>query len=923
MAKLNDTLKSIPNLKVKSVAKALDWSWLVDFGQGDFAQGKSAAEIALLNDWNPDTLLVRGIIHQLQGEYNQALFLFAEVFLGASSVEQKLIIATFAYLTEQKAQETLADDFAVSLSTSSPSNWLSRVQILKEEIPNTNLRLKTNFIEQIAKILPYFRTVIARQNNFVQKERYHQKIQNQLTRQLEIYQNAEIYAIAEFLYGVLAQILNLAGQIKPGWELLDHLTKAYSNSHQFLEAAWFSLNQGDLIVTIYPWGKPILFGYCVAEVITNPQGKRKLDRSSLDTNNAQQLYSQAREYFSMAQAPRGEAMAIMRLAYLNAVGGQWNLAAFGYQEAKQYFSQTGDILNSMAAEMGRLWSILQYQTLDSDCLVIIQEWTQWIQEQGAISWGMSFAFAFALAAEEALLVNQELEVALRLIGVAETIAIELENAQPIGFSVSCKQLWQSCLLILENVFQKIVERLALTNNWEQAFSIGEKVRIYGINPLENTNYLKPILSSVPTIKDLSNQLKPDVLLLAYLITDHALLIWGITQQGLLKNHVWPTIKNQPFQTQILTNKIHQWLKELSEHHLVEQEQKLLEKLFLQPFIKEINKANHIVIMPCKQLQGIPFSALKFHNIIFKQDSHQECLLGLYKSISYINIAQEIKCKNNISSTDNQVLIITEDGEFINNKSTNLKISSSPQLSLTKFLILAIINIYDFSANTRHKKEIVKTVHLFLSSKTLFLAKSMFQDLAADLAIVNIGDIHLNQFPTIELASLTRSIINAGTQTVVILFQGEFAIATAMLTLFFHKGLYRGYSVAQSLYQAQQIISRIKAQEAINFCRLLQSHIPWQSDSDRAIYALLTRYMGDILVLGGDYIRATQAYKVAINIFSATGYDSEARTLQENYQLFNSLQDISQKFGSDLQIFQSPTNWHNGFIFGDFSLKNIE
>ncbi len=145
----------------------------------------------------------------------------------------------------------------------------------------------------------------------------------------------------------------------------------------------------------------------------------------------------------------------------------------------------------------------------------------------------------------------------------------------------------------------------------------------------------------------------------------------------------------------------------------------------------------------------------------------------------------------------------------------------------------------------------------------------------------------------------------------------------MLTFFFHQGLYKGYSIAQSLYQAQQRISRVKAQEAINFCRLLQSHISWQSDSDRAIYGLLTRYMGDILVLGGDYIKATQAYKVAINIFSATGYVSEARSLQENYQLFNSLQDISQTFSSELQIFQSPTNWHNGFIFGDFSLKTIE
>ena len=917
MAQLNNILQSISDLKIESVAKVLDWCWLVDFGQGDFAQGKSLAEIVLLDDWNPDTLIVRAIIHQLQGEYNQALSLFTEAFSLPSSLEQKLIIATFAYLTEQKAQETLADDFAVSLNISFTSSWHNRVQALKQKISNTNLRLKTNFIEQIAKILPYFRTVLVRQSNFVQKERYCQKIQNKLSQQLEIYQDAEVYAIAEYLYGVLAHILSLAGQIKPGWELLCHLTEAYSHSDKFLQTGWFFLNQGDLVVSLNSLGKPILFGYCVAEVITNPQGKRLLDRSSIDTTTAQKLYSRARRYFSKAQAPRGEAMAIMRLAYLNAVGGQWNLAAFGYGEAKQYFTITGDRLNVMAAEMGRLWSILQYQPLDSDCLAILRKWTQWIHEQGAISWGISFAFAFALAAEEALLIEQDLDVALRFIKVAEILVSELEIAQRICSSVACKQLWQSCLLILENVSQKLVQKLALSHKWEQAFYLAEKVRIYGVDPLENTDYLKNIFNSIPTINDLSNQLKSKVLVLAYLVTDDSLLMWGITKQGLIKTHVWQILENQSFKSRLLINKINRWLKLLSEHHIVEQERKLLEKLFLQPFNREISLANHLVIIHCKQLQGMPFAALKFHNYLNKINK-QEYFFGLHKSLSYNHLTQQVTLPRNTIFKTNKVLIMTEHGEILDNESTDFTLHDSSTLSLNKSLILGIIDIYNSSKEIKFKE-----VHLFLSSKTLFLAKSMFQDLAADLAIISIKDLHLNKFPTIELTSLTRSIINGGAKTVAIIFQGEFAVTTAMLTFFFHQELYQGNSTAQSLQKAQQKISQMTAQEAIDFCRLLQNYVSWESKSDRAIRGLLTKYMGDILVLGGDYIRATEAYEVAINILDSTGYIAEARTLRGNYQLFNSFTNISQKFSSDRKIFQAPTNWHNGFIFGDFSLKTIQ
>ncbi len=923
MAKLDNAFNSISNLTVESVATALDWSWLVDFGQGDFAQGKSAAEIVLLNDCNWNNLLVRGIVHQLQGEYNPALSLFSEAFDLAVTIESKLIIATFAYLTEQKAQETFADGFAVSLNLTVSSFWFKRILALINHVSHINLRLQTNFMQQIGKILPYFRTVLARQDNFVQQEQYCQKIQSKLTRELEIYQNAEIYAIAESLYTVLAHLLNLVGKIRPAWELITTLTKAYTDSQKFLQAGWFSLTQGDLLVTIAPWGQPIMFGYCVAKVMTNPQSIRSFDRSILDTAKAHKLYSQAREYFTIAEAPRGEAMAIMKLAYLNGISYQWNLAAFGYMEAKQYFIQTGDTLNAIAAEMGYLWSILQYERLDSDHIGTLTQWMEWIEKQGAISWGMSWGLAFALAAEEALLINQEVEVALNLIKVAEIITTKLATAPLIRTSLSCKKLWQTCILLLENVSQKIVISLALEDNWEQAFYLSEKIKIYGIISLNtNNNHLNLLNSSIPSIKEVSQQLHKGVLLISYLVTNKVLLMWGITRQGLIKTHICLEIEQQFFKIDLLITNLDKWLKTLFDKNVDKQIQNTLEKLLLEPFTEAINQAHYLVIMSCKQLQVIPFAALKFNNTAILEDVPKKYLLGLYKAISYLNFANNINFHNPPQiSPNNKVVIITENEAELDNKSSPKLATDFVDLSLMKALILAIINVYDFAETSNNKKELVKTVQLFMSSKTLFLDQSMLQNLVADLAIINISDAYLKQFPTLKLASLTQTILSTGTKTVAIIFQGEFAIATAMLTFFFHQELSRGCSVAQSLYQAQQKVSRIKVPEAMDFCRLLQSYISWETNTDRAIRGLLTKYMGDILVLGGNYVQAGQAYEVAINIFYSTGYVVEARILRENYQLFDFLEDLPENTYKNRPIFQAASNWNNGFIFGDFSLKN--
>src|SRR5215210_5823549 len=73
----------LPALRVNEVDVALDWVWLFDMGQGDFARARDASEQALTARRNADTLTARAVVHQLQGEFDAALSLLEESFTCA------------------------------------------------------------------------------------------------------------------------------------------------------------------------------------------------------------------------------------------------------------------------------------------------------------------------------------------------------------------------------------------------------------------------------------------------------------------------------------------------------------------------------------------------------------------------------------------------------------------------------------------------------------------------------------------------------------------------------------------------------------------------------------------------------------------------------------------------------------------------
>jgi hypothetical protein len=931
--KLNDSLSNLPAIS-NELVNTLDWAWLIDFGQGDFAKAKAMTEIALLSEWNTANLLARALVHQLQGEYNQALSLLEQAFIIESKSQHQLIAASIIYLTERKIKENLVDGFSLIPTLSNVDTlWQQKNQNLLPKVSDFNYHLIINLIQQIATILPCWRTNITQQFDLELQEQDRELIFKNLTEQLELYQEQEYYAIADFFYCCFAEILTLSGQFVAGWQLLANLAPAYLNSEKYLATAWYLMCQGDLIMETAPFGKPIVFGYRLIENDFDLITIQSLDRSVIDTATAQQQYLQARQYFNLASATRGEAMAMTRLAYLNGVQKQWHLATCGYEEAQKVFLDLGDPLNAIAAEMGYLWSYLHCEDLDTELIANLEKTANWIQRNSAVTFAMSWLLAFVAAAQEVLPQEDGIVVSQRLIKVAEIMATKGLDLAVIFDSVSCWQFWQHCHRAIANFYRYLAIELTQINDWEQAFVIGEKIRIYGIqSQLKVANqavYLEDKLNSIIPLEQIATFLPLYTVLFSFIVTPNQLIGWAITKKGLVNKFLLNEVEQEEFKAENLEQTINIWFDNLLEVNFNSTLNRVLEHILLEPFALEIETNRHLVITTCDRIQGLSFAGLKYHHSTKSNILKKEISLNEQKTLSYLFYASQIATCELIATATNRVLIFTEEDNLINNLINRRK--ELTFLSLSQGLALAIAQIYDIrplNNLTKISSEILEimdfkpVIHLFLAETSFLLQQLVEHKIISELVILNIQDFKLKQLPSIQLNNVAQSIMNAGAKTVVTIFDREDSLATAILTSFFHQGLYFGQSIAEALRQAQKQLRLVTAQEALDFCHYLQSHIAWQNKSDRALRALITKYTGDVMVLGKDYNRATEAYAVAIKIFKNVGYTTEAQSLQNKYKMLKSLQKISKPFQGERLIFEAPAYWNNTYIYGDWQLSFV-
>lgn len=895
----DDNIVELPPLGVTEVDEVLNWVWLVDFGQGNFEQAKNVSELALLGQWQSATLFTRGVIHRLQGEFTRALSVFEEAFNDAQNSDEKLIIATIAYLTEWQSKAIFPDDWAIISSASAlNSTWLSRVTLLQKQVHNLAVRLESNLIILIGSTLPNFRQLIINLTNHEDRAELLQNIQQEITTQIELFQGLELLAIAQLLYTFLAEFLALAGQNKSGWQILANLTEVYRQSNQHLVTAWYLLCQGDLICSIAPWGKPIVFGYRLVN-----QLEQTLDRANLDRANAQELYLKARQYFATAGAQRGEGMAILRLAYLNAVGGQWNLASYGYQEAQACFVATGDRLNAVAAQMGRWWTSLYYQELDQPCLLEIQELIETLRQDGAIAWGLSWGLVFAQGAKEACVSEEDFDVALRLATVAETIMNVFAEQEELLTCQSYQSIWQDFQNLMASFYKKLTEILVEADKWAEAFTLAEIARIYSLRAVKNYQSLQKPIPWL-TIEEISLCLSPDTLLINYLVTEKYLLAWGITSEGLIQHSLLSEWQGKPIKPDTLQAIKTKWLKKIQTKTINPQFNSILNQYLLQPFEQEINQVQQLVFIPSLELQWFTFEALVW----------QKQLLAEQKSIAYLlTITQLLEQATEISS---EALIVT-DLEANTANQTNVRNIPSLVPGIAK-IIADVYQVDSLSGKESVAQELNQTltsssklIHLFLSEPILPVTK-----LETEVIVITLQ----NQTSSQTLTTLIGQLIESGVKTIVINRYIQNEVALGMLLVFFHLNWRSGATVAQSLWQAQQQLCQVTVQEALDFCQMIQNQIPWQQISDRVNRAILVRSIGDILTIGSDYQRAVEAYQVAISMFNDCGYFQEANLLQNQYILLQSLAQTPSIYQPERLIYNSLEYWSNYLIVGDWQLS---
>ncbi|NES83269.1 MAG: CHAT domain-containing protein, partial [Moorea sp. SIO2B7] len=629
-----------------------------------------------------------------------------------------------------------------------------------------------------------------------------------------------------------------------------------------------------------------------------------------------EFYFGARQDFAEVGAIRGEAMAILRLAYLDAIASKWNLASHGYQEARHRVAETGDRLNFMTATMGKCWTSLQIGEWSEDLIGKIEATSRVAKDNDAIAYGISWGLAFAYAGRDALDNNEDVIIALRAARLAHTI-----------FALFNTPEQQEIILrafggqdIMETLYGDLIPGLADIGDWEQIFAVA--------NNLNNSNL------ETLSLNEIAAYLPQGVLLLAYLILEQHLVAWGITSEGLVGQYNLDQFDTQPFNSSLFIAHALEWIDEVSGGIVDSTSSAALVQSLLEPFDAQIAAANHLLIVPfTEEFKLFPFNALPW----------QYQPLGKQKTISYLPSPSLLNKIPSLDPTTKGALVVgNPDFVYMENVQPRNRefINSLPVKRIEAELIADLYQVKSLIGIEATKEAVMaeiartpKIIHLatggyfqtnnsilgvpLAEGKSLSSEDFISLKLKADLVILSAGYREQSHLRGHSLTELAQSIIQAGARAVCVNLWSADDLATAIIMQLLHKGLLAGESPAQALWEAQQQLCQITVQQALDFCQVAQAKIPWQKEADRADRAIFTKYMGELMAFGGDYPRAAEAYAVAINILNSVGRSSEAETLQSEQRRYKLLAVHSNSFNPEQLIFNSPEYWVPFVIIGDW------
>jgi CHAT domain-containing protein len=417
----------LPALRVGAVDVALDWVWLFDMGQGDFAAARAAAEQALTAYRDADTLTARAVVHQLQGEFIAALALLEEAFTCAPDDGRRYVIATLACLVERKRSDLLPDGDSVNFTeaiqlwgkSGGQTEWVQRYEAIQPRVPARQDLLAGNYIAFIlASVMSWRHLLWMRQMDA--------EMLSEIMGQFGVWgkeaDGAGEGRLLRAVFGIQVEVRAAEGKTANALNLLTALAQGHREANDAAGAAWCSLYRGDILASPSPLGRPVLFGYSIWEHTTKTSSRAEphlFDRSGIDLAGARAAYEEARRIYVEAGAQRGVGLAVLRLAYLDAIDNErgWEHAIRGYTEAQDIFNRVGDRTNEWLARAGQLWARLGAGA--TGLAAAARPLAEEMKASDALTWGLSVGLALAKAGREALGVRGDVDTATRVARVAE------------------------------------------------------------------------------------------------------------------------------------------------------------------------------------------------------------------------------------------------------------------------------------------------------------------------------------------------------------------------------------------------------------------------------------------------------------------------------------------------------------------------
>jgi CHAT domain-containing protein len=256
-----------------------------------------------------------------------------------------------------------------------------------------------------------------------------QEVYRSITQRVQSAQTLNVSWLGFPLLGLLTDLYAWGDRLDDAFRLLHTLTEAYRQSQIPLGMAWCALLYGDFIASPVPLGRPILFNYYLRDAITEtttPADVHLFDRSHIQIAEARAAYTDALQQFTVARALRGEALARLRLAYLDALDGAWSRAGQGYADAQRLFMQAGDRINAWLATLGGVWVHLYQGEAEANLNATVTALAQEMKSNDALAIGLSCGMALAYVGREALTIRGDVDTARRAARLAQAIYAVLD-----------------------------------------------------------------------------------------------------------------------------------------------------------------------------------------------------------------------------------------------------------------------------------------------------------------------------------------------------------------------------------------------------------------------------------------------------------------------------------------------------------------